>query len=158
MTFTPRCNAPSRFPAFHLPLFRPASPLAPLLCSHDTRQIGGKCSSNRIPLSACIPRAIPFSFFIETCFLPNCFRTICNDSPWNFHPSCFIIRVIYRNLLTNFGIFGMFFFSFFFLGDACRLKIRSICFANFYYTWIYTVEFILSLIVLLFPLLRCTIC
>lgn len=52
-------------PASQLPLFRPATTSPPLLlCSHDTRQIGGKCSSNRIPLSTRVyPRYSLFFFF-----------------------------------------------------------------------------------------------
>lgn len=54
-------------PASQLPLFRPATTSLPLLlCSHDTRQIGGKCSSNRIPLSTRVyPRYSLFFFFFS---------------------------------------------------------------------------------------------
>lgn len=104
------------FPPRHLPL-----PL--LLCSHDTRQIGGKCSSNRIPLSPCIPALYSFLFFflplslslfrpIETCFFRTEFLEQFVTIPVVLSPVC---NIEILQLVWNFQCFS---------GETCGSKIR----------------------------------
>lgn len=113
MTFTPRCNAPSRFPAFQLPLFRPATSPSP---SSYVPMILGKSVENVLQIEfhsrRVYPRYTLFFFFsslslslsrpIETCFfrtefleqfvtIPAVLSPVCNieilQLVWNFQ--CF---------------------------------------------------------------------
>lgn len=126
MTFTPRCNAPSRFPAFQLPLFRPATSPSP---SSYVPMILGKSVENVLQIEfhsrrilAVYPRYTLFFFFsslslslfrpIETCFFRTEFLEQFVTIPAVLSPVC---NIEILQLVWNFQCFS---------GETCGSKIR----------------------------------
>lgn len=146
MTFTPRCNAPSRFPAFQLPLFRPATSPSP---SSYVPMILGKSVENVLQIEfhsrRVYPRYTLFFFFsslslslfrpIETCFFRTEFLEQFVTIPAVLSPVC---NIEILQLVWNFQCFS----GETSCGSKIRYLIRESAIIMIFIAWISVIEFI----------------